>query len=70
MDETYVRISEVCRILLEEYVMPLILGGSHDLHYGQYRGYEEMEKLISLLNIDAFLNLETIQDQHRQSAYS
>jgi formiminoglutamase len=38
--------------------MPLILGGAHDLDYGQYRGYEEMEKLISLLNIDAFLDLE------------
>jgi formiminoglutamase len=58
LDETYVRISEVCRILLENNVMPLILGGSHDLDYGQYRGYEEMEKLISLLNIDAFLDLE------------
>jgi formiminoglutamase len=58
LDETYVRVSEVCRILLENNVMPLILGGTHDLDYGQYRGYEEMEKLISLLNIDAFLDLE------------
>lgn len=58
LDETYVRISEVCRILLENNVLPLILGGTHDLDYGQYRGYEEMEKLVSLLNIDAFLDLE------------
>lgn len=58
LDETNVRISEVCRILLENNIMPIILGGSHDLDYGQYRGYEEMEKLISLLNIDAFLDLE------------
>ncbi len=63
LDETYVRISEVCRILLENNVLPLILGGSHDLDYGQYRGYEEMEKLISLLNIDAFLDL----DDHREA---
>src|SRR6187402_3339365 len=55
LDETYVRISEVCRMLLENNVMPLILGGTHDLDYGQYRGYEEMEKLVSLLNVDAFL---------------
>lgn len=58
LDETYLRISEVCRMLLENNVLPLILGGTHDLDYGQYRGYEEMEKLISLLNIDAFLDLE------------
>lgn len=58
LDETYVRISEVCRILLENNVMPVILGGTHDLDYGQYKGYEEMEKLVSFLNIDAFLDLE------------
>lgn len=66
LDETYVRISEVCRILLENNVLPLILGGSHDLDYGQYRGYEEMEKLVSLLNIDAFLDL----DDHREAEKS
>ncbi|MBS1951166.1 MAG: Formiminoglutamase [Cytophagales bacterium] len=58
LDETYVRISEVCRMLLENNVMPVILGGSHDLDYGQYRGYEDMQKLISFLNVDALLDLD------------
>lgn len=58
LDETYVRISEVVRILLENNVLPIILGGTHDLDFGQYRGYEEMQKLVSLLNIDAFLDLD------------
>ncbi|MBL7859378.1 MAG: formimidoylglutamase [Cyclobacteriaceae bacterium] len=58
LDETYVRISEVSRMLLENNVLPLILGGSHDLDYGQYGGYETLEKLVSILNIDAFLDLE------------
>jgi formiminoglutamase len=58
LDETYVRISEVCRILLENNVLPVLLGGTHDLDIGQYRGYEEMNKLVSLLNVDAFLDLD------------
>lgn len=58
VDETYVRISEVCRMLLENNVLPLILGGSHDLDYGQYSAYETLEKLVSFLNVDAFLDLE------------
>jgi formiminoglutamase len=65
LDETYVRISEVCRILLENNVMPVILGGTHDLDYGQFRGYEEMEKLVSFLNIDAFLDLEDIEENRQ-----
>ena len=40
LDETYVRISEVCRMLLEKNVLPVILGGTHDLDYGQYCAYE------------------------------
>jgi formiminoglutamase len=63
LDETYVRLSEVCRILLEANVMPIILGGSHDLDYGQYRGYEDLQKLISFLNIDAFLDLEESRNE-------
>ncbi|MBS1556217.1 MAG: formimidoylglutamase [Bacteroidetes bacterium] len=62
LDETYTRLSEVCRMLLESNVLPLILGGTHDLDYGQYRGYEEMEKLVSLLNVDAFLDLDDSKD--------
>lgn len=58
LDETYVRVSEVCRMLLESNVLPIILGSSHDLDFGQYRAYEEMEKLINMLNIDAFIDIE------------
>ncbi len=61
LDESFVRLSEVCRMLLEDNVLPVILGGSHDLDYGQYTSYEGFEKLVSLLNIDAFLDLEDKQ---------
>jgi formiminoglutamase len=58
LDETYVRISEVCRMLLEKNVLPMIIGGTHDLDYGQYCSYETLEKLVSFLNVDALLDLE------------
>jgi formiminoglutamase len=58
LDETYTRISEVCRILLEKNVLPILIGGSHDLDYGQYSAYETLDKLVSFLNVDAMLDLE------------
>jgi formiminoglutamase len=63
LDETYVRISEVCRMLLESNVLPIILGGSHDLDYGQYSSYETLEKLVSFLNVDAALDLDDKKDE-------
>jgi len=62
LEETYVRVSEVCRILLEENVLPVIIGGTHDVDYGQYRAYQDLDKLVSLLNIDAFLDLEDVRE--------
>lgn len=58
LEETRVRLSEVCRILLEHNVLPVIIGGSHDLDYGQYCAYESLEKLVSFLNVDAMLDLD------------
>jgi len=62
LEETYTRLSEVCRMLLENNVLPVILGGSHDLDYGQYAAYETLDKLVSLLNVDAFLDLDDNPD--------
>lgn len=58
LEETYTRLSEVCRFLMENNTLPLILGGSHDLDIGQYRAYQDFDKLVSFLNVDAFLDLE------------
>ncbi|MBM3177542.1 MAG: formimidoylglutamase [Bacteroidetes bacterium] len=58
LEETYTRLSEVCRLLLESNTLPIILGGTHDLDIGQYLAYQDLDKLVSFLNVDAFLDLE------------
>lgn len=62
LKETYLRLSEVVKTLLEHNVLPLIIGGTHDLDYAQYVGYESLEKLVNFLNVDAFLDLEDRSD--------
>lgn len=58
VQDSHDRLREVCQILIEHNTLPLIIGGTHDLTYGQYQAYEHMEKLISVLNVDAFLDME------------
>lgn len=68
LDETLGRVKEVCQILIEHNVLPVIIGGSHDIDYGQFQAYEGMDKLISLLNVDALLDMEEgiSQPAHQQ----
>ena len=58
LDETYLRIKEVCGMLIENNVLPILIGGTHDMDIGQFRAYEEMKKLVSFLNVDAMLDME------------
>jgi formiminoglutamase len=55
--DTRDRLQEVCEILVENNVLPLVLGGSQGLDYGIYKSYEHLEKLVSVLNIDAYLDM-------------
>jgi formiminoglutamase len=46
-------------------VIPIILGGSHDLDYGQYQAYQGLEKLVSVLNVDATVDLHVHNPAHK-----
>jgi formiminoglutamase len=57
LNETYLRLKEVCDILIQHQIFPLIIGGGHDMDLGQYYGYETSGKLINLLNVDAWIDI-------------
>ena len=57
-EETNLRIKEVCQFLIQQNILPVLIGGSHDLAYGQYMAYEDLEKLVSVVSVDAFLDME------------
>lgn len=53
LEDTYLRLKEVVRTLLEKNIIPLIIGGTHDLSLAVIRAYEELEQRIVFLNIDS-----------------
>lgn len=58
VSESQLRLKEVCSTLILNDVLPIIIGGTHDHTYGQYLAYENLDKLVSLLNVDAFLDMD------------
>ena len=53
LEDTYQRLREIIGALLEENTVPVLLGGSHDLDYGQFLAYETQDRAISVAVVDA-----------------
>lgn len=58
-EDTILRLKEVCTLLMEQNTLPLIIGGSHDLTLGQFGAYELIEKPVTVVNVDARIDLHS-----------
>lgn len=69
LNDTYQRMREVGELLMKHQILPIFFGGSHDLDYGQYLSYQKMKKLVSLVTVDAKVDMEESgpeDDRHTQ----
>jgi formiminoglutamase len=61
--DTFFALSESMRFLLRNNIIPVIIGGSHDLTYAQFRGYEKLEQTINIVNVDATFDLGSADNE-------
>ena len=66
LEETHGRLKEVCRFLIEKNILPIIIGGSHDLDLAQFLAYEDLDKLVSVLNVDAYMDMEEYAEEEQK----
>lgn len=57
VDDTYFAIKSVTFDLLKRNIIPIILGGSQDLAYAQYRAYDDYGSMVNYVNVDAKFDL-------------
>ncbi|MBP2831671.1 formimidoylglutamase [Aquimarina sp. U1-2] len=57
VSDTYYLVQEVLSTLLQKGIIPLIIGGSQDLVYAQYRAFDILERMVNLVNIDSKFDL-------------
>ena len=50
LDDTYQRLREIVSALLEANTIPILLGGGHDLDYGQFLAYEPQHEQAPAIN--------------------
>lgn len=61
--DTFFALSEVIDFLIRNNIVPVIIGGSQDLTYAQFRGYEKLEQTINIVNIDATFDIGGSDDE-------
>ncbi len=69
VEDTYAVLADIIAYLLENSVLPIILGGSNDLAFANYRAYEKIEKVVNLVSVDSTFDLGSETQPIRSDAY-
>ena len=55
--ESFKKIEEVCAELLKNGILPIVIGGGHDITYALYKSYSSLDKSITLTTVDKKFDL-------------
>ncbi|MCU0350700.1 MAG: formimidoylglutamase [Flavobacterium sp.] len=53
IEDTYFLVKTIVEDLLRKKIIPIILGGSQDLTYAMYRGYDNLDQMVNLAAVDS-----------------
>ncbi|MCD2260225.1 formimidoylglutamase [Psychroserpens luteolus] len=57
VEDTYYAVRTIISVLIENKVIPIIIGGSQDLTYANYRAYDTMSPMVNIVNVDSNFDL-------------
>ncbi|MCT8340579.1 formimidoylglutamase [Flavobacteriaceae bacterium TK19130] len=69
VSDTYFAVQTVLRELLENDVIPIVLGGSQDIGYAQYRAYDTLGKMVNVVNVDSLFDVGDAEKPINNKSY-
>jgi arginase family enzyme len=57
VEDTYFAIKTAISLLVKKNIIPIILGGTQDLTYPNYRAYDNLIPMVNIVNVDCQFNL-------------
>lgn len=57
VEDTFYAVQSAVAECLKKGIIPIVLGGSQDLLYAQYRAYDGVEQMVNMVNIDSRFDL-------------
>ena len=69
LKDTYFAISNICQTLISKSVIPILIGGSQDLTYGNFLAYHKLNIATNLVCIDAKFDLGYLKDDFDSTSF-
>jgi len=69
IEDTYFALTELITDLIKLNIIPIIIGGGHDLTYANYRAYDALEQTVNVVSVDNKFDFGTIQDGITSHSY-
>jgi arginase family enzyme len=58
LEESIKILQTVGEFLMKKQILPIYMGGTHDLDLGQYLSYQGLKKMVSMVTVDAKIDME------------
>lgn len=62
IEDTYFAVESLVEALVKKDIIPLIIGGSQDITFAQYKGYSKLEQLVNIVNIDFKIDIGELEN--------
>jgi arginase family enzyme len=69
VEDTYFALIEVLAFLIKRNIIPIIIGGSQDLSFANYRAYEKIGQIINIASIDSRFDLGDTDSEISSQSY-
>ncbi|OQX76205.1 MAG: arginase [Bacteroidetes bacterium 4484_249] len=69
IEDTYFALTTIISELIKNKITPLIIGGSQDLSFANYRAYESLGQVINIVGIDSVFDLGKTEQELNSQTY-
>ncbi len=69
IEDSYFAVQDICSRLMAKNVIPLCVGGGHDLTYACYRSFDPFGSMVNIVSVDARFDFGKEEDLISSSSY-
>lgn len=67
--DSYFAVSSIVSYCIKKNVLPIIIGGSNDLAFANYKAYETLEQVVNIVSVDNALDLGEVDEEITSKGY-